>query len=122
VSFSKPLLALVHATKIFGVRAGRQPHRFVGVWAVVVADRVFVRSWNDEPDGWYRAFVKEPIGAFQAGDREVPIRSRKVRGERLLDAIDRAYADKYVTPSARTYVRGFRLPRRRATTLELLPR
>jgi hypothetical protein len=121
VSFSKPLLARVDATKIFGVRAGTV-HRFVGVWAVVVKDRIFVRSWNDKPNGWYRAFLEEPAGALQAGEREVRVRARKVRGERMLDAIDEAYAAKYVTPSGRKYVRGFRLPRRRATTLELLPR
>jgi hypothetical protein len=121
VSFSRPLLATVDATKIFGVRAGRL-HRFTAVWAVVVDGRVFVRSWGDTPNGWYRAFIEEPLGALQAGEREVRIRARHVRGERLLDAIDNAYASKYVTPGARKYVRGFRLPRRRATTLELLPR
>ena len=121
MSFSKPLLATVDATKIFGVRAGKV-HRFVAVWAVVVDGRVFVRSWSDSPGGWYRAFLEEPLGALQAGAREVRIRSRRVRGERLLDSIDAAYAAKYVTPGAKKYVRGFRLPRRRATTLELLPR
>ena len=30
VSFSKPVLALLEATKILGVRAGKEPHRFVG--------------------------------------------------------------------------------------------
>ena len=80
-----------------------------------------MRSWSDKPHGWYRAFLDEPLGALQAGTRTVRIRARKVRGERLLDAIDEAYAAKYVTPSGRKYVRGFRLPRRRATTLELLP-
>ena len=89
---------------------------------MVVDGRVFVRSWNDKPDGWYRAFIEEPLGALQAGEREVRVRTRRVRSERLLDSIDAAYAAKYVTPSAKTYVRGFRLARRRATTLELLPR
>lgn len=121
MSFSKPVLALVDARKIFGVRAGRE-HRFTAVWAVVSDGRIFVRSWSDKPHGWYRAFVEEPLGALQAGEREVRIRARRVRGERLLDAIDAAYAAKYVTPSAKKYVRGFRSPRRRATTLELLPR
>ena len=121
MSFSRPLLAAVDATRIFGVRAGTV-HRFTAVWAVVVDGRVFVRSWDDRPNGWYRAFVEEPLGSLQAGDREVRIRARRVRGERLLDAIDHAYASKYVTPGAKKYVRGFRLPRRRATTLELVPR
>jgi hypothetical protein len=121
VSFSKPLLSTVDVTKIFGVRAGTV-HRFTAVWAVVVDGRIFVRSWSDRPHGWYRAFVEEPRGSLQAGEREVRVRARRVRGERLLDSIDDAYAAKYVTPGAKKYVRGFRLPRRRATTLELLPR
>ena len=65
MSFSKPLLATVDATKIFGVRAGTV-HRFVAVWAVVVDGRIFVRSWSDKPDGWFRAFLEEPLGALQA--------------------------------------------------------
>jgi hypothetical protein len=121
MSFSKPLIALVDAAKIAGVRAGTGPHRYLGVWIVVVNERVFVRSWNDKPGGWFRAFVKERVGKLQAGDREIRVRARKVRGERLLDAIDDAYAAKYATPGARKYVRGFRLARRRATTLELIP-
>ena len=36
--------------------------------------------------------------------------------------IDAAYAEKYPTPGSRKWVRGFRTPRRRATTLELVPR
>jgi len=121
VSFSKPLLATVDAIKIFGVRAGTV-HRYIAVWAVVVNSRIFVRSWSDQPHGWYRAFVEEPLGSLQGGDREVRVRARRVRGERLLDSIDDAYAAKYVTPGAKKYVRGFRSPRRRATTLELVAR
>ena len=122
MTFSKPVRTLLETTKILGVRAGKAPHRFVAVWVVLVGARAFVRSWSDQPGGWYRAFVAEPLGVIQAGEREVRVRTRKTRGERLLDRIDAAYAAKYVTPGARKYVRGFRAPRRRATTLELLPR
>jgi hypothetical protein len=44
-----------------------------------------------------------------------------VRGERLRDAVEQAYADKYVTPASRKYVRGFRTARRRETTIEFRP-
>ena len=121
-TFSRPLLSLIDTVKIVGVRAGSAPHRYLGVWIVVVDRRVFVRSWNDRPDGWDRAFTQDPVGKLQAGERELRVRARKVRGERLLDAIDAAYAAKYPTPGSRKYVRGFRLARRRATTLELMPR
>lgn len=38
-----------------------------------------------------------------------------------MDAVERAYAEKYRTPASLKYVRGFRLPRRRRTTTELMP-
>ena len=119
--FSRPVVRAIDASKILGLRAGTEPHRFTGVWVVVVDGRVFVRPWNDKAQGWYRAFVDEGRGAIQVGDREVRVRARKSRGERLMDAIDLAYKNKYPTPASRKWVRGFATPRRRATTLELLP-
>jgi hypothetical protein len=110
------------SAKILGVRAGTD-HKFTGVWVVVVAGRVFARSWSDKPTGWYRAFLDEPLGAIQApGGREIRVRAKKVRGERLLDSIDAAYAEKYDTPASLKWVRGFETERRRATTLEFTPR
>lgn len=47
------------AAKILGVRSGDE-HRCTGAWVVVVERRVFVRSWNDKPNGWFRAFLDEP--------------------------------------------------------------
>lgn len=119
--FSDDVLAALHTSKIIGLRAGAQPHRLIGVWVVVVEKRVFVRSWNNKPDGWYRAFQQEPHGAIQIAGREIRVRARKTRGERLLDAIDRAYKEKYPTPGSRKYVEGFARARRRATTTELVP-
>ncbi len=120
--FSRSVLDALRAAKILGLRAGVRPHRFTAVWVVTVGDRAFVRSWNDKPDGWRRAFLVEPRGVMQLpSGRELRIRARSTRGIRLLDAIDRAYAEKYPTPGSRQYVRGLRTPRRRATTLELLP-
>jgi hypothetical protein len=120
--FSRPVLAALRDGKILGVRAGVRPHRFIGIWAVVVRGRVFVRSWNDKPRGWYRAFLEEPRGTIQVGGREVRVRARATRGERLLEAIDLAYREKYNTPGSRMFVRGFAGKRRKATTTELVPR
>ena len=39
------------------IRAGAE-HRFIGIWAVVVDGRVFVRSWSLKPQGWYRTFLE----------------------------------------------------------------
>jgi hypothetical protein len=120
--FPTTLLATLYKSKIIGLRAGEAPHRFIGVWPVLVKDRLFVRPWNNKPSGWYAAFLKEPYGVLQVGEREVLIKTRKARGENLMDAIDAAYAEKYPTPGSRNYVKGFAQARRRAATLELLPK
>jgi hypothetical protein len=120
--FSRSTLEAFAACKYLGLRAGIQPHRFRAVWVVVARGRVFVRPWNDKPEGWYRVFLEDPRGTVQIGEREVRVRARKSRGERLMDAIDEGYEVKYPTPGSRHYVRGFATARRRATTMELLPR
>ena len=107
-------------TKYFYVRGG-DSHRFIAIWVVVVGNKVLVRSWNDKPGGWYRAFLAEKTGHVRIGTREVAVRARRVRGKRLLDAMDAAYAAKYETAANLKYVKGFATPRRRATTLELTP-
>ena len=37
--------------KILGIRAGMNDHRIIGIWMVVVEDRLFVRSWSVKPYG-----------------------------------------------------------------------
>src|SRR5262249_2244919 len=95
--------------------------RYTGVWVVVVEGRAFVRSWNDKPTGWYRAFQSQPLGSIQLAGREIAIRARQLRSERLRDAVTQAYAGKYNTKASEKWVRGFAEPYRAATTLELLP-
>lgn len=114
---------MIDTAKILGVRAAdRSTHRFTGVWPVVVGGRVFVRSWSLKPDGWYRTFLEDPRGALQVGTRVVRVRAVPVRSERIRDAVEDAYAVKYPTRGSRTYVRGFRTARRRAATIEFVPR
>lgn len=121
--FSKPVVAALESDMILGIRAGTDGHKFIGVWVVTVNGRVFVRPWNDKASGWHRAFLRDPIGAVQLlSGREIGVRARRVGGERLLDTIDAAYAEKYHTPASRKWVRGFATPKRRANTLELTPR
>jgi hypothetical protein len=119
---SRPLVKALEEAKIIGLRAGLGEHRFLGVWVVVVDGRAFVRPYFNERGGWYQVFVEEPRGVLQVGDREVPIRAKPSRGERLMDAIDAAYAAKYPTPGAQKWVKGFKTPSRRRRTLELIPR
>jgi hypothetical protein len=117
------VVAAADRAKIMGVKAGaRSDHRFTGVWPVVVNGRLFARSWSRAADGWYRRLLIDPLGRIQVDDREVPIRARPVRSERLRDAVEEAYAAKYVTPGAKKWVRGFRSARRREATIEFTGR
>ncbi len=47
--FPKDIVAAIRDGKILGIRAGLKPHRIIGIWAVVVEGRVFVRSWSLKP-------------------------------------------------------------------------
>jgi hypothetical protein len=118
--FSAAALRVIDATKYFYIRSGAE-HRFIGIWVVVVNGRVFVRPWNDKRGGWHRAFLDDARGGVQIGHREVPVRARRARGEKLNDTVDRAYSEKYTTKANQRYVKGFATAKRRATTLELLP-
>ena len=119
--FPSRIIHAIGQSKILGIRAGAESHRFIGIWAVVAQGRVFVRSWDRKPDGWYQVLLQEPYGIIQIADRELRIRAVQTRSERLKDAVDRAYTEKYTTPGALKYVRGFKRPQRRASTTELVP-
>ncbi len=119
--FASSILAAIRASKILGIRAGREPHRFIGVWVVIVENRVFIRSWGVKPGGWYRTFLEDPRGAIQTLGREIPVRAVFTRSERLKDAVDRAYLARYDTPASLKYVRDLSRAKSRATTTELVP-
>lgn len=119
----KAVVKAIDANKIMGIRAGaRSDHRFTGVWPVVVGGRVYARSWTLTSGGWYRRFLDDPLGVIQAGDREIRVRAVRARGERIRDAVEAAYAEKYNTRASQKYVRGFRTARRREATIEFVPR
>lgn len=117
------LVSAIDQAKILGIRAGaRSDHRFTGVWPIVIDGRVFARSWAVTRTGWFHAFLLDPHGVLQVGERTVRVRAVRVKSERLRDAVDDAYAEKYTTPGAQKYVRGFRAARRRDATIEFVRR
>jgi len=118
--FSAAVVAALRDGKSLRIRAGTT-HRFIGIWVVVVEGRVFVRSWSVKPRGWYRAFLSDPRGFVQLGDRVIPVRAVRARSARLRDAVDRAYLVKYATPGALKYAKDLGSAKSRATTLELRP-
>jgi hypothetical protein len=119
--FSPVVLEVLRSGQILGLRAGTAPHRFIGVWMVVVQGRLFVRSWSLKPRSWYRTFLEDPTGVIQVGARRIRVRAVRTRSERLKDAVDRAYLEKYDTPGALKFARDLGRPKSRATTTELVP-
>ena len=119
-SSRRTIVEAARDAKIIGVRAGNE-HRYTGVWVVVVDDRIFARSWNDKPTGWFRAFRKQPFGTIQINYLEFIVRGKLVRSVRLRDAVTAAFAEKYNTKGSQKWVEGFAEPERLLTTLEFVP-
>ena len=122
-SFPPEILAAIQKEKILGIRAGTDsPHRVIGIWAVVVEGRVFVRSWGMKPRSWWRTFLEDPYGSLFISEKEILIRAVHTRSERLKDLVSQAYKAKYNTPGAIQYVKDMSRKKSRDTTTELVPR
>ena len=119
--FPQRIVEAIHEAKILGICAGVKPHRIIGIWAVVVEGRVFVRSYSLKPRSWWRTFQEEPRGVIEVNGKQIKVRPVFTRSERLKKLVDRAYAEKFPTPGSRVFVEGFREKKRRDTTTELVP-
>lgn len=116
------ILATIQKEKILGMRAGTDStHRVIGIWAVVVEGRVFVRSWSMKPRSWWRTFLEDPYGIMVVGTKEIPVRAIQTRSERLKDLVSAAYKEKYNTPGSVQYVMEMSRKKSRDTTTELVP-
>jgi hypothetical protein len=119
--FSGPVLNALREGNYLGIRAGTKPHRLIGIWAVVVENRLFVRSWSLKPRSWWRTFLVEPRGVIKVGNRLIRVRAVQTRSERLKREINRAYLEKYNSPASLKYARDLGRAKSRATTTELIP-
>lgn len=123
-SFSKDILAAIQKEKILGIRAGNDSgHRVIGIWAVVVENRVFVRSWSMKPRSWWRTFLEDPYGEIIPANRKrgIKVRAVQVKSDKLKDAVSAAYKEKYNTPGSVRYVEDMSKKPSRDTTTELIP-
>ena len=114
------VVAAIDESGRLSIKAGTAPHRFIGIWAVVVEGRVFVRSWSLKPRSWWRTFRQDPVGVIKIAERTVRVRALFTRSERVRDAVDRAYLAKYHSPGAIKYARDLATGKSRATTTELV--
>jgi hypothetical protein len=121
--FPTDILEILNKEKIIGLEAGTGPHKFIGLWMVVVEGRLFVRSWSFTPGGWHATLLKEPVGELQVGLKKptvLKVRTVQTRSERLKDAVSAAYKAKYNTPASAQYVKDLCGKRSRGTTTELV--
>src|SRR5574341_655403 len=122
--FSEEVLSTIHRDRILGIRAGTDTdHRVIGIWAVVVDGRVFVRSWSMKSRSWWRTFLEDPYGAIFVARRKrgIKIRATQVKSEKLKDAVSAAYREKYNTRGSIGYVEDMSRSPSRDTTTELVP-
>jgi hypothetical protein len=119
--FSKSVVEAIHSGRILGIRAGTKPHRIIGIWAVVVEGRVFVRSYSLKDRSWYRTFRDDPRGVIEVNGKQFKVRPVFTRSERLKKLVDKAYAEKFPTTGSRVFVEGFKEKKRRDSTTELVP-
>jgi len=121
--FPENILAAIHKERILGIRAGTDStHRVIGIWAVVVEGRVFVRSWSMKPRSWWRTFLEDPYGEIFVLKRKrgIKIRVVQVQSEKMKDLVSAAYKEKYNTPRSVGYVEDMSRKPSRDTTTELM--
>jgi hypothetical protein len=119
--FPVDILEQIKKDKIIGIRAGTESaHRVIGIWAVVVEGRVFVRWWSMKPRSWWRTFLEDPHGSMFVGEKEIPVRAIQTRSERLKGLVSTAYKDKYNTPGSVQYVKDMSRRKSKDTTTELV--
>lgn len=113
------IIARIQQDKILGIRAGSDSnHKVIGVWAVVVNRRVFVRSYQLKPGGWWDTFVNDPYGEIFVSNRKrgIKVRAVLVKSETIKEMVSAAYKEKYNTPGSVGYVTEMsRSPSRDAT-------
>jgi hypothetical protein len=119
--FPDDILAVLRKAKSLRIRAGIGDHRLIGIWFVMVKERVFVRSWSVKPNGWYRTFLKEPRGAIRVADHEIAVGAVRINSKRVRNEIDCAYLEKYHTKWELKYAEDLGSAKSRATTIEITP-
>lgn len=121
--FPDSIIGAIDKERILGIRAGvNSTHRVIGVWVVVMDGRVFVRSYQLKPGGWWRTMVKDPHGEIFVARRKrgIKVRAVQVKSEKLKDVVSAAYREKYNKPGDIQYVKEMSRSPSRDATMELV--
>ena len=122
--FPGAIIKKIQEERILGIRAGTDSdHRVIGIWAVVVAGRVFARSYTMKPRSWWRTLLEDPHAEIFVAKRKrgIKVRAVQVKSEKLKEAVSAAYKEKYNTPGSVGYVADMSRSPSRDTTTEFIP-
>jgi hypothetical protein len=88
------------------------------IWSVVLDDSLYVRAYNGQNSGWYRAALQQKAGCISAAGMTKEVSFEPVDGK-INDRIDDAYRGKYKTSP---YLKPMIEDRARSATLKISPR
>lgn len=121
--FSDEVIKIIDKERILGIRMGTDStHKVIGIWAVVVNGRIFVRSYTTKPNGWWRTVLKDPHGEIFPAKRKrgIKVRAIQVKSEKMKDLVSKAYREKYNTPGSVGYVAEMSVSPSRDATIEFV--
>ncbi|MBI1248034.1 DUF2255 family protein [bacterium] len=88
------------------------------IWSVVVGDALYVRAYNGQDSGWYKAAMRQEAGRITAAGMTKEVNFVPVEGT-INDNIDDAYRKKY---HGSPYLSAMISARARSATVEVKPR
>ena len=90
-----------------GIKAGKERPGFLEIWMVIVDGRIFARSWGLAERSWYNAFLNNPNGEIECGEKVIAIKASIPKDlADLTEHINKAYKDKYPSERNKKYVDG----------------
>ena len=121
-TFSHEILEAISRVEEITIQVGhhRQQHRPLVIWAVVVENQVYIRSWTGKKEGWYNILSAEPFITIKAELFELEAGAIPVQDATLNEAISQAYHDKY-DATWPTYAIDMTKPAPVATTMRVVP-
>lgn len=97
-----------------GKTTGTPPY----IWAVTVADAIYVRPYNGMNSSWYQSAIKQKAGKIISNDMVFAVRF-EAADPAVFDIVDSAYRAEY---HASQYLPSMLASSQRKATIEILPR
>jgi hypothetical protein len=112
-------IAAAREVEISSLREDGSLTKPVTIWAVRIAEELYVRSVRGDAGGWFKAAERRHQGRIEAGDTAVDV-AYEDAPHHLDEEIDAAYKEKYGYPSSP--VDSITTDAARATTMRVVPR